>query len=45
VQRRDLRNSQEVIEFLELDEFAPEILIQKPVLITKWNCNYELMYD
>ena len=45
IQRRDTRNSQEVIEFLELDEFAPEILIQKPVLITKWNCNYELMYD
>lgn len=30
VERRDTRNAQEVIEFLELDEFAPEILISKP---------------
>lgn len=43
IERRDTRNSQEMIEFLDLDEFAPEILIQKPLLITKWNCNYEMM--
>lgn len=27
IERRDTRNSQELIEFLDLDEFCPEILI------------------
>lgn len=30
-----------MIEFLDLDEFAPEILIQKPLLVTKWNSNFD----
>ncbi|TNV82742.1 hypothetical protein FGO68_gene9612 [Halteria grandinella] len=40
IERRDTRNSQELIEFLDLDEFCPEILIQKPQMVTKWNCNF-----
>ncbi len=40
VDRREIRNSQEVIEFLDLDDFCPELLIKKPQLISKWNCNY-----
>ena len=30
VDRREIRNSQEVIEFLDLDDFCPELLIKKP---------------
>jgi hypothetical protein len=30
-----------MIEFLDLDEFAPEILIQKPLLVAKWNSNFD----
>ena len=33
VNRRDTRNSKEVIKFLHLDKFAPELLIFKPKVI------------
>ena len=44
VERRDTRNSQELVEFLDLDEFAPEMLISKPQLITRWNCNSSTLF-
>ena len=35
INRKDTRNSKEVINFLGLDKFSPEILYQKPKLIEK----------
>ena len=40
INRREIRNSQEVIEFLDLDDFAAEILIKKPQAIARLNCNF-----
>jgi hypothetical protein len=42
IDRRETRNSQELIEFLDLDQFASEILIKKPSVITRWNCNFNV---
>ena len=42
IARRETRNAQELIEFLDLDQFAPEILIKKPTVITRWNCNFNV---
>jgi hypothetical protein len=44
INRRETRNSQELIEFLDLDDFAPDTLIKKPQVITRWNCNYNLPF-
>ena len=30
IKRRDTRNSKELIKFLDLDKFAPELLYKKP---------------
>jgi hypothetical protein len=35
VNRKDTRNSKEVIKFLELDKYAPENLFTKPELLEK----------
>ena len=38
IKRSDTRNDKKVIEFLELDQFAPELLIKKPKLIELLDC-------
>ncbi len=38
VRRSDTRNSKELVKFLELDKFAPEMLIHRPKLIEMLEC-------
>ena len=35
VNRKEIRNSKELIKFLDLEKFAPEILYNKPELMEK----------
>ena len=42
--RRDIRNSVDFIKFLELDKFAPEVLIKKPSVIERLECSQNMNF-
>ena len=44
VERSDIRNSLDVIKFLELELYCPELLIQKPKVIETMECSEPYFY-
>ncbi len=44
INRRDTRNSKDVIKFLEIDKFSPEVLIKKPKVIEMLDCSQNMNF-
>ena len=44
INRMDIRNSKDLVRFLELDKFAPELLLKKPKLIEMLDCAANYFY-